>query len=238
MDEMTLKTSTVVVRGNAQRDSVPVIPEALYQTYLEKLIAGDRADCIAVVNKLMDQGLDVRRIYLDLFQRSLYDVGTMWERNEISVAVEHLATAITESVLTLLYPVIFRSERIGKKAVIACLANEYHQIGGKIVADIFELNGWDSYFLGANTPTADLIDIISKTGPDIVGLSLAVYFHIPQLLETIEEIRSVFPESRIIVGGQAFQWGGAELLQRYRNLVHVTSIEQLENQIIGATYNG
>jgi hypothetical protein len=27
------------------------------------------------------------------------------------------------------------------------VANEYHQIGGKMVADIFELNGWRGYFV-------------------------------------------------------------------------------------------
>lgn len=39
-------------------------------------------------------------MYQDLVQRSLYEVGELWERGHVSVATEHLATAITESLLT------------------------------------------------------------------------------------------------------------------------------------------
>ena len=153
--------------------SVP-LTENEYRDYLDNLLSGNRQACMDVVQRLLDEKVGVRAIYLDLFQRSLYDVGSMWERNEISVAVEPLATAVTERLMSLVYPVLFRGERVNKKAVVACVANEYHQIGGRMVADIFELNGWDSYFLGANTPTSSLIDMISRTEPDIVGLSLAV----------------------------------------------------------------
>ena len=69
---------------------------------------------------------------------------------------EHLATAISESLLNLTYPRLFAQPRNGKSAVVTCVSNEYHQIGGKMVADIFELNGWRGHFLGANMPEADL----------------------------------------------------------------------------------
>ena len=92
--------------------------------------------------------------YNNLFQKSLYRVGELWESNRISVAKEHLATAITEGLLNLVYPKLFEPEqyRKGRTILISCTANEFHQIGGKMVADVCELNGWDSHFLGANTP--------------------------------------------------------------------------------------
>lgn len=209
-----------------------ILTEAQYQRYLDDLLSGNRAACTDVVQGLVDRGVSIRRIYLELFQRSLYEVGSLWERNRISVAVEHLATAITESLLTLVYPVLFRSDRVNRKAVVACVASEYHQIGGKMVADIFELNGWDSYFLGANTPTSDLLDMISRTEPDLVGLSLAMYSHLPRLTHAVEQIRARFPETRVLVGGQGFRWGGEEALRAYAGVSYLPSVDELESLIV------
>jgi MerR family transcriptional regulator, light-induced transcriptional regulator len=89
-------------RGRASDGSAPSalrrpctlpLTENAYRGYLDDLLSGNRQACMDVVQKLLGQKVGVRSIYLDLFQRSLYDVGSMWERNEISVAVEHLATA-------------------------------------------------------------------------------------------------------------------------------------------------
>ncbi|MBV5326804.1 MAG: cobalamin-dependent protein, partial [Chlorobium sp.] len=114
----------------------------------------------------------------ELFQKSMYRVGELWEINEISVAREHLATTITESMLSITYPHLFTGLQSAKKAIISCTANEYHQLGGKMVADIFELHGWDTHFLGVNTPINELLACIDEIKPDLIGLSLAVYFNV------------------------------------------------------------
>ncbi len=212
------------------------MPEAIltddeYLHYLDDLLSGGRSACAAVVERLLEAKVGLRSIYLDLFQRSLYDVGTMWERNQISVGVEHLATAMTESLMALVYPILFRSTRVNRKAVVACTVNEHHQIGGRMVADIFELHGWDSFFLGANTPTPDLIDLIGRTDPDIVGLSLAVRSRLPLLHDAIDRIRAHFPEVRVIVGGQAFRFGGADGFGERPGVACIGSVDELESLI-------
>jgi hypothetical protein len=55
--------------------------------------------------------VQVKSLYKDLFQKSLYRVGEVWEFNRISVAREHLATAITEGFLNLIYPMLFGLEQ-------------------------------------------------------------------------------------------------------------------------------
>ena len=208
-----------------------ILTEEEYRQYLDDLLSGRRTACVAVVERLLDANVGLRSVYLDLFQRSLYDVGTMWERNQISVGVEHLATAMTESLMALVYPTLFRSRRVNRKAVVACTVNEHHQIGGRMVADIFELHGWDSFFLGANTPTPDLIDLIGRTEPDIVGLSLAVRSRLPLLHDAIDRIRERFPDVRVIVGGQAFRSGGAGSFAERHGVSCIDSVEELESFI-------
>lgn len=209
------------------------IPETVYRDYLNTLITGNRKECLDIVQGLLDRDIDIYDLYVLLFQKAMYEVGEMWEMNRISVAVEHLATSITESLLTLVYPRIFAADHIGRKAVIACVANEYHQIGGKMAADIFELNGWDGYFLGANTPPDELLKLIDNKKPDLVGLSLAVYFNLDNLLRVVEMVRATFQDLPILVGGQAFRWGGADQVLKYKKVTYLSSLRDLEREIHG-----
>ena len=183
-----------------------MINEKLYETYLTSLLEGKRSKCHDIVRKLLDNKIDLKTLYTDLFQRSMYRVGKLWENNRITVANEHLATSITESLMNLAYPAISAGERIGRKVVISCAANEFHQIGGKMVADIFELNGWDGYFLGANSPIAETARFIDETRPDVVGFSLSILSNLDQLERAIEAFRSDFQNVDLLIGGQAFRW--------------------------------
>ena len=100
-----------------------------------------------------------------------------------------------------------------------------------MVADMFELNGWDGYFLGANTPSGDLIQMIEEFEPDVVCLSLSIYENMRPLMETIVNIRHRFSEVPVLVGGQAFRWGGIEDVAQFPKTTYMQSIADLESFI-------
>ncbi|MFP4142337.1 MAG: B12-binding domain-containing protein [Thermoplasmata archaeon] len=208
-----------------------MIDEKTYQEYLEKLLEGDKGGCTEIVESLLDEDIEIEDLYTHLIQRSMYEVGELWESGDISVATEHIATSITERILTQVYPEVLSSTRKGKSVIIACIANEYHQIGGRMVADIFEMAGWDSYFVGADTPIQDLLDLIEEKEPNVVGFSLAMYFNLPELLEFIEKVREEYPNMKILVGGQAFSSGGSEVLDDYEDTEYISSIKELKDDI-------
>jgi MerR family transcriptional regulator, light-induced transcriptional regulator len=210
-----------------------MISDQLYKAYLDQLLDGKRVDCRRIVQHLLDQRISIKDLYIDLFQKSLYEVGALWEFNRITVAKEHLATAITEGLLNLTYPVLFETEpyQRDKKVVVSCAANEFHQIGGKMVADIFELYGWDAQFLGANTPVDHMLEHIQETRPNLVGLSLSIYFNIESLKKGIEAIRSNFANLDIFIGGQAFRSGGIDIIRHYSGTEYIPSLDELEKLI-------
>ena len=205
--------------------------ETTYQAYLGALIRGDRHHCRAMVEEMLQEKTDIKDLYVGIFQRSLYQVGELWECNKLSVAREHMATAITESLLPLAYQTIFSAPHCGRKAIVACAANEYHQLGGKMVADILELNGWDGFFLGANTPITDLLSLVDEKNPDMLCLSLSIYAGMPELIKLLERVRGQFAELPVIVGGQAFRWGGVDLVTAYSGVRFIGSIFELEKLI-------
>lgn len=208
-----------------------MIDNETYDSYFNSLIKGDKNECSVILEELLKRDIPVKKIYTRLFQRSLYQVGEYWEMNRISVATEHMATAITENLMIRLQPQFFTTERTGKKVVIACVANEHHQVGAKMVADIFEMNGWDGYFIGSNTPVTELIRLIESKKPDLIGLSLSIYYNLPELKNTLSEIRQHFPDLPVMVGGQAFRWGGTEITRQFGNVTYLHGAETLDKFI-------
>jgi len=211
-----------------------MINEDQYEHYLKALLAGNRFECRAFIQSLLDKNIEITELYESLFRKSMYKVGELWECNQITVANEHLATAITDSLLTLTYPEIIKTERIGKKAVISCCTNEFHQLGAKMAADILELNGWDSHFLGANTPTSDIAEYIDKVIPDIIGLSFCILQDRDDLQKSIEIINTDFSYIDMIIGGQAFLYSEAmDILRQYPHIEYIPSLKNLEEFITG-----
>ena len=210
-----------------QAHETNLIAEEHYRRYLSNLLSGNHRECTSIVRRLLDDSVDIQSLYVDLFQRSLYEVGELWERNEISVAVEHLATSITENMLAVVFPSISAPDPSGKTVVVSCGANELHQIGGRIVADTFELHGWNSHFLGANTPCEDLLAMVDQKKPDMVALSICVYYNWSPFLRTLEAVCGSFPDLPVLAGGQAFNWGDQDISSRFKQVSVVRSINEL-----------
>jgi len=208
-----------------------LISEETYEKYLSKLLAGDRRGCWKIVVGLLEAGVGLLPLYDDLFKRSLYEVGDRWARHEVSVTAEHIASAITEHVMSLAYPCLFSHAKAERLAVVSCVAEENHQIGARMVADYFELQGWGSHFAGANEPLADLLRYVGERKPDVVALSVAVSANLPRLALVVEALLTRANPPRIIVGGQAFRKGGAEVFERTGQVKYLGTLSELGGYI-------
>ena len=181
----------------------------LYPQFLAALLAGDHRRCGELVDQALAMGVPILVIYQQIFQQALYQVGEEWAQNRISVGVEHLATAIVEGLLNRLYSRLITPHQNGRRIIIGSVEGELHQIGAKMVCDVFEMHGWEALYLGADTPTAELLRTVRDLRPDAVGLSLSVYSHLGRLLDAVELIRSGFPDLPVLIGGQGLRRVGA-----------------------------
>ena len=211
------------------------IAEDTYNQYLNALLTGDSTLCKGIVQDLLGLNISFLDLYDHLYRRSLADVGDLWAKNMITVADEHIATAITESLISQLQPVSSGLEKTGQRVLISCITSNLHQIGAKIVAGHFEQLGWDTYYLGANMPITDLLDIIDRIQPDVICLSLALVEHFKTLTLTIREIQLRHPQTPIVVGGQAFKKADPadQQLNAFQNVHILRSINQLDHFISG-----
>ena len=199
-----------------------------HRDFLEALIAGDRPSCSEYAWQYFEQTRSIQELYEEVFKTSLYDIGKLWEYSQICVAEEHLAAAIVEAILNEFYQKIAAIEKTDKRIILSCVEDEVHKIGLKMISDVFEMNGWYSYFLGANTPTKDLIGFTRVIKPDLVGISMSVHYQIPVFKDIIQRIRKEFPELPVLVGGQAFQNGGKEVLEQYDKVYYKPNLKSTQ----------
>lgn len=202
---------------------------SVYQkTFLSAILAGDRNSGSAIIAELSDSGCTIQDIYEKVIRDSLYKIGDLWESGQISVASEHLASAIVESILNEQYSRIISNIKTNKTVVAASVENEIHQIGLKMVSDIFEMSGFNVHYLGANNPLEDLVSFIDTVKPNILAVSVSINYHIKSLELLIEKIRSRYPDLIIITGGQGLRDKNKEITSKYSNIIYLQDLYALE----------
>jgi len=187
--------------GALRTSRVP--PSAAVTDYAQALISGHRDIAVRRVLEAMARGALLVDVSVDLVQPALYRIGKLWEQNRISVAQEHLVTTITQNALAAGFARAEFREPNGRSAVFACVEDNHHGIGIRMVSDAFEVAGWDVSFLGTNTPTPAIISFVAETNPDLLGLSVGLAHHVITLREVIARVRAEMGNGapQIVVGG-------------------------------------
>lgn len=178
-----------------------------HDRYLAALLAGDRRTAFGVVDEALAAGAHLRQVYLEIFQPALREVGRLWEANRITVADEHLATAITEAAMGRLYERLFASAPVeGRLLLAACADAERHEVGLRMLCDVLEMEGWDTVFLGSSVPIGDLVEMVKTRRPDVVALSASITPHLARVRVAVDALRTELGEDTplIAVGGRAF----------------------------------
>ena len=178
--------------------------DQLARRFSEALLAGDRLNASRMILQAVEGGTPVKAIYLRVFQPSQHEIGRLWQTSQISVAQEHYCTAATQMVMSQLYPYIFTGERRDRRLVATCVGGELHEIGARMVADFFEMDGWDTYFLGANTPAESVLRTVDERRADVLAVSCTMTFHVERVRELIAAARRSGLQVRILVGGYPF----------------------------------
>ncbi|MBK3777723.1 cobalamin B12-binding domain protein [Azospirillum brasilense] len=178
---------------------------ALARAYLDALLSGDRRRAALLVTDAVAGGATVPDLYLHVFQPTLREIGRLWQTRAITVAHEHFATAATQTIMGQLYPAIFAAERRGLSMVATCVSGEQHEIGIRMVADFFEMAGWDSHYLGANAPVDSVVRSVRERGARVLAVSATITAHVGRVAALISAVRAESGEPpHVLVGGYPF----------------------------------
>jgi methanogenic corrinoid protein MtbC1 len=156
--------------------------------YLHALLERDSARARSAVDAALADGVPIPDVYIDVLQPALYEIGHRWAVDELNVAEEHYATAVTQRLLDELGARMRRPARDGRLAVVTATPGELHALGARMVADFLE--------------AADLAALVDRERPDSVALSTSTAGSLPGVVETLEHLRRLRPPPLLVVGGQ------------------------------------
>jgi methanogenic corrinoid protein MtbC1 len=194
------------ISGESLTCAVQSEADDVQQVFLPLLLHGDSQGCLMLAEQSVKTADDLKHFYLHVIWPSLYRIGQLWESNIISVAEEHVATAIVGRVMAALYPRFALFEITKGTIIVSAGPNEFHEVGARMVADFLEMDGWDVTYLGANTPVDALLETLKKNNPFVVALSVATVFNLDsarQVIRTIKDDQET-KDIKIMVGGLAF----------------------------------
>jgi methanogenic corrinoid protein MtbC1 len=182
--------------------------QSLRAEYLSAQLAGDRRRALQLITAYAQAGDDVRhRLRRDVVGAAQAEIGLLWQHNRISIAQEHMATAISHLALAEIFRQEHPAASVGHKVVVACVDGELHEFPARLVADELDLAGFDVRFLGASVPLKDLLAFIAAERPHLVVLSATMAFHADAVRQAVNAIRQATGgELPIAIGGQVCTW--------------------------------
>lgn len=176
-----------------------------YKDFIDKLDKELKDDCLMLIIDLLEKGAQIKEIYEDFIIPSLAEYECDSNVEEICIWKEHARTSIIRTILESTYPYLIKQKHLPlkKSILVACPQQEYHEIGAIIAANYFTLEGFDAKYIGANTPSEQIISAVKILKPDFIALSITNYYNVVVTKKLTEILKEEYPDLKIIIGGQA-----------------------------------
>lgn len=199
--------------GSAPRNHDPDrarrISDAELNAFIDEVVGIDDGGAPLFVRRLLDEGVTVEAIYLELLAPTARELGIRWEDDECSFVDVTVALGRLQRVLRDLSQ-YFQSEAAeapdsAGHVLLTCLPGEQHTLGLILVAEFLMRDGF-RVLVGAPWSEEDLLTQVRTEWFDVVGFSAGCDSRLSHLKREITRIRSASrnPDVRILVGGQVF----------------------------------
>lgn len=206
MQEQHRQMVQIALAGEGRDFLAGTTGNEVQQQFLELMLKGNSRGCLALAETAMHSKEAIKQLYLQVICPSMGMIGYLWETNKLSVAEEHLATAIVGRVMSRIYPSIACIDSPLGKVLVTAAPNELHELGARMVADFLEMEGWYVDYLGAGIPGYEIVAAVKRIKPLFVALSVTTVLNLDQAWEVVVALKADIETSsvRIMVGGNAF----------------------------------
>ncbi|WP_437825243.1 cobalamin B12-binding domain-containing protein [Sorangium sp. So ce1153] len=173
---------------------------AAARLFTAALLTGNYVAARSVLHAALGDGLG--HIYERIVVPALEEVGILWYENRITVADEHLASAVAQTAVASLYPLI-RWPAGGPRAVVGCADPELHTFGARMLADVLALDGWQTTFMGGRISTLGGLADLRLREMRLIAVSITLEAHMPSAQALIHRVREQAPGAKVLAGGRA-----------------------------------
>ncbi len=177
------------------------------QKIFEALEKNEKNQAVTWMQKAFSDGVSVIRFYEEIVSSIMNEIHC--ESDDPScIWKEHQMTAIMRSLIEISYTDLVKHKQCinpKKSVLIACPKDETHDLGALIGSHLFSYKGFKTTFLGADTPLSTLNEAIKYLNIDYLVISATNAFHLFEIKNMIETIKTTYPDIKVIGAGHAFK---------------------------------
>lgn len=148
-----------------------------------------------------ESSIEIVDFYENILRYVMYQIGDLWEKKQIVVATEHIASNVVHSFVKILNEKLTKS--FTKQKVLICTpAGESHTLGCNMLESYLRTRGFNVFNISPSVPTEDIISFIKGNSPDVVLVSITLDDNIPSGKRLASKIKEKF-KIPIFIGGRA-----------------------------------
>ena len=175
--------------------------KSIKQLY-KKLTDGDINSCVQIYD-------DYIKIFnsADFFDKILrpvmYQIGDEWANNKISIATEHVASNVAQTLVKIIMDKVTTFGN--KKKILLCVpVGEEHHLGCDVIETFLTSKGYKIFNMGTSIPSESVLHFIEHNKPDLVMVSITLEDNLKAGQRLIKKIKDNF-KVPIVVGGNALE---------------------------------
>ena len=168
---------------------------------LSALIEGNQLEATQLVDSAIVDRWEPSSVYVNVIGHCMAEIGARWRSGKLLISTEHRATQIALRLISRAQSSYVNSRRVGLRAIVTSVEGDTHLIGGLTFADLLRVEGWEVDFLGADSPTDSIVEIVQRESPDLVGLSVTIEDYLPNAIETLAAIKELPNPPVVVIGG-------------------------------------
>src|SRR5215212_8491864 len=181
------------------------VPAALAESFLRRALDGDQAAAYQTIIRADDLGLPLTRLFGEVLQPALTELGQRWEHGQLLVAQEKEVSELARDLIADLSLRHARTPTDGPVLVAACVEGERHELGLRMVCGLCRAEGYAVHYLGADVAPRFLLEAVQLHRPKVILLSVKLAKNLPAVKDAVDGLTAgIAPEHLplVVVGGR------------------------------------
>ena len=181
----------------------------LYEKVLSALQKEDKETALKLsIDALKNEEISVVELYEEVLTPALAHVVEEYEEIDDLIWREHVRSGIIRTIIESAYPFVLEARDNttiqDDRVIVMCPEFEEHELGARMVADFFRIEGFDTTFVGARTPLKTVLKAIEVIKPKYLVVSVTNFFNILSVKNLIDAIKNDGNDDLVFVlGGRA-----------------------------------
>ena len=178
-----------------------VTKKSRHQLY-KKLTEGDIENCVKIYQEYIKL-FNSSDFFDKILKQVMHKIGDDWANNRISIATEHVASNIAQTLVKIIMDTVSRIAN--KKKILICVpVGEEHHLGCDVLETYLSIKGFKVFNMSTSIPTDSILNFIKNNDPDIVLVSITLEENLLAGQRLVKKIREK-NKIPILVGGYALQ---------------------------------